>query len=240
MSARTLRITLIVLTVIGVGLATYLTYIHYANVKPLCGKGGGTCLRVQTSKYSKLAGVPVALMGLIGYIAILATLLAPDEERWRFATVALTLGGFGFSAYLTYREVFSLEEICEYCVASAVLLTILLGAVHVALPARRRTRSGSSPEPDDAPAGEQPAAAARALAAPRSRKPATQPQTPSWRGMRSFPTVHASSAGRRKPGAGPAAADVVTTDGAPEPQRRGSRSGDRPGRRSPACASCSR
>jgi uncharacterized membrane protein len=127
MSRRTLRITLIVLSVLGVALASYLTYIHYANVKPLCGRGGGTCLKVQTSQYSKLAGVPVALMGLIGYIAILGTLLSPEEERWRFATVALTLGGFGFSAYLTYREVFSLEEICEYCVSSAVLLTVMLG-----------------------------------------------------------------------------------------------------------------
>jgi uncharacterized membrane protein len=127
MSARTLRTTLIVLAVIGVALATYLTYIHYANVKPLCGRGGGSCLKVQTSQYSKLAGVPVALMGLIGYIAILGTLLAPEEERWRFATAALTLGGFGFSAYLTYREVFTLEAICEYCVGSAVLLTVMLG-----------------------------------------------------------------------------------------------------------------
>jgi uncharacterized membrane protein len=127
MSRRTLRITLIVLSVLGVALATYLTYIHYANIKPLCGRGGGTCLKVQTSQYSKLAGVPVALMGLIGYILILGTLLAPEEERWRFATAALTLGGFAFSAYLTYREVFSLEEICEYCVSSAVLLTVMLG-----------------------------------------------------------------------------------------------------------------
>jgi uncharacterized membrane protein len=127
MSRRALRITLIVLSVLGVALATYLTYIHYANIKPLCGRGGGTCLKVQTSQYSKLAGVPVALMGLIGYILILGTLLAPEEERWRFATAALTLGGFAFSAYLTYREVFSLEEICEYCVSSAVLLTVMLG-----------------------------------------------------------------------------------------------------------------
>jgi uncharacterized membrane protein len=126
MSARALRITLIVLSVIGVALATYLTYIHYANIKPLCGRGGGTCLKVQTSQYSKLAGVPVALMGLIGYIAILGTLLAPEEERWRFATAALTLGGFAFSAYLTYREVFTLHKICEWCVGSAVLMTIMV------------------------------------------------------------------------------------------------------------------
>jgi hypothetical protein len=160
MSRRTLRITLIVLTVIGIGLASYLTYIHYAHVKPLCGREGGSCLKVQTSQYSKLAGVPVALIGLLGYIAILGTLLAPEEERWRFATVALTLGGWGFSVYLTYREVFSLEAICEYCVGSAVLMTILLG-----LSTWRFLRGDEAPgpaPPDAAPSGEQPAVTASA------------------------------------------------------------------------------
>src|SRR5579871_5963699 len=125
MSARTLRITLIVLTVIGVGLATYLTYIHYANVKPLCGKGGGSCLEVQTSIYSKLAGVPVALIGLIGYVVILGSLLIPEREESRLATAAFTVVGFGFSAYLTYRELFSIHAICEWCASSAVMMTIL-------------------------------------------------------------------------------------------------------------------
>jgi uncharacterized membrane protein len=126
MSARTLRIVLIVMAVLGLGLASYLTYIHYAGIKPLCGRNGGSCEFVQTSKYSHLAGVPVALLGLIGYVLILGSLLAPDEERFRFATAALVLGGFAFSAYLTYREVYSLEAICEYCVSSAVLLTVML------------------------------------------------------------------------------------------------------------------
>ncbi len=81
---------------------------------------------MQTSRYSELAGVPVALIGLIGYVAILASLLAPDEERFRFMTAALTLGGFGFSAYLTYREVFSIHAICEECVSSAIIMTILM------------------------------------------------------------------------------------------------------------------
>jgi uncharacterized membrane protein len=114
------------MAVLGTGLAAYLTYIHYAGIKPLCGRGGGSCELVQTSKYSHLAGVPVALLGLIGYVLILGSLLAPEEERFRFATAALVLGGFAFSVYLTYREVFSLEEICEYCVSSAVLLTVML------------------------------------------------------------------------------------------------------------------
>src|ERR1700758_2002628 len=126
MSSRTLRIIMLVLTLIGLGVATYLTYVHYAGIKPAC-TAGESCTKVQTSVYSELAGVPVALMGLIGYALILITLLLPQNENTRFATVAITLGGFGFSAYLTYRELFSIHAICEWCVSSAIILTILTG-----------------------------------------------------------------------------------------------------------------
>jgi uncharacterized membrane protein len=126
MSARTLRIALIVLTALGLIVASYLTYIHYAGIKPLCGTNGGGCEIVQTSVYSKLAGVPVALIGLLGYVAILGSLLVRETETSRFATVAFTVVGFGFSAYLTYRELFSIHHICEYCVSSAVIVTILM------------------------------------------------------------------------------------------------------------------
>ncbi len=125
MSARALRITLIVLTVIGLGVASYLTYVHYSGIQPVC-TAGGNCLKVQTSIYSKLAGVPVALIGLIGYVIILASLLAPENETTRFATVAFTVVGFGFSAYLTYRELFSIHAICEWCASSAAIMTVLM------------------------------------------------------------------------------------------------------------------
>jgi uncharacterized membrane protein len=117
---------MIVLTVIGVGVATYLTYIHYAGIKPLCGRNGGGCEIVQTSQYSKLAGVPVALIGLLGYVAILGSLLVPENENSRLATVALTVVGFGFSAYLTYRELFSIHHLCEWCLSSAIIVTIIM------------------------------------------------------------------------------------------------------------------
>jgi uncharacterized membrane protein len=126
MSQRTLRIVLTVLCVLGIGIASYVTYVHYAGIKPAC-TAGESCTKVQTSVYSKLVGVPVALIGLIGYITILATLLAPETEKTRFATCALTLGGFGFSAYLTYRELFSIHAICEWCVTSAIVMTIMMG-----------------------------------------------------------------------------------------------------------------
>jgi uncharacterized membrane protein len=125
MSQRTLRIVMIVITALGLALASYLTYVHYADIKPVC-TAGGSCFKVQTSVYSKLVGVPVALMGLIGYIAVMLSLLAPEGETTRFATLVFTVGGFGFSAYLTYRELFSIHAVCEECATSAGLMTILM------------------------------------------------------------------------------------------------------------------
>ena len=153
MSRRTIRIAMIVLTVIGVGIATYVTYVHYAGIKPAC-TAGESCTKVQTSVYSELLGVPVALMGLIGYIAILASLLLPETEQTRFATLILTLGGFGFSAYLTYRELFSIHAICEWCVTSAGVMTILM-----LLSVWRFLRGDGSPQTPRIDAGEAPRAA---------------------------------------------------------------------------------
>jgi uncharacterized membrane protein len=123
--SRTLRRVMLVLAVIGIGLASYLTIIHYAGINPAC-TGGQSCIKVQTSQWSKLAGIPVALLGLIGYIGILGTLLAPDQEESRLGTLGLTVIGVGFSAYLTYRELFSIHAICEWCVSSAVIMAVLL------------------------------------------------------------------------------------------------------------------
>jgi uncharacterized membrane protein len=124
MSPRQLRLALIVLALAGAGVAGYLTYVHYAGINPVC-MTGGSCEKVQTSIYSELAGVPVALIGLLGYLAILALLFAGESETLKFATATLTLIGFAFSAYLTYREVYSIHAICEWCASSAVILTAM-------------------------------------------------------------------------------------------------------------------
>jgi uncharacterized membrane protein len=116
---------MIALGTVGLGVASYLTYIHYSGAPPVC-TAGDSCLKVQTSAYSELAGVPVALMGLIGYVAILLSLLAPESETTRFATLMFTVAGFGFSAYLTYRELFTIHAICEWCASSAGIMTILM------------------------------------------------------------------------------------------------------------------
>ena len=123
MSDRRLRQIAMVLALLGLGVAGYLTYIHYQGIKPVCGLGGD-CEKVQTSEWADLAGVPVALLGLIGYAAILATLFIEREEAL-IAGALIAFVGFGFSAYLTYRELFSIDAICPWCVSSAVIMTLL-------------------------------------------------------------------------------------------------------------------
>jgi len=123
-SDRRLRAAGLAVVLAGIGVAGYLTYVHYAGLQPFCAGGGHGCERVQSSSYARLGGVPVALLGLAGYLAIAVALLAPGE-RARLAAATLAVSGFGFSAYLTYLELFVIDAICQWCVASAVLLTLL-------------------------------------------------------------------------------------------------------------------
>jgi uncharacterized membrane protein len=123
MTDRRLRGAILALALVGLGVAAYLTYVHYEDIKPVCGLGGD-CQKVQTSRWSELGGVPVALIGLIGYTLILASLFVPGEAG-RVAGAFLALIGFAFSAYLTYRELFSIDAICPWCVVSACLMTLL-------------------------------------------------------------------------------------------------------------------
>jgi uncharacterized membrane protein len=121
-----LRVAMAGLALLGVAIAGYLTWVHYAGLKPVCLSGGGGCEKVQSSQYANVAGIPVALLGLIGYIGILASLWLRGEAGLTLG-VLLTLIGLGFSAYLTYRELFTIDAICQWCVASAVVMTILTG-----------------------------------------------------------------------------------------------------------------
>jgi uncharacterized membrane protein len=117
------RVASIVVAVIGLGIATYLTVVHYAGEAPVCAIAHG-CATVQKSDYAKLAGIPVAVLGVIGYVGILAALIR-DDENSRTAAAFLSIVGLGFSAWLTYVEVGKLDAICIWCVGSAVCMTIL-------------------------------------------------------------------------------------------------------------------
>jgi uncharacterized membrane protein len=107
----------------GLGIATYLTVVHYAGGEPVCAVAHG-CATVQQSDYAALAGVPVALLGVLGYLGVLAA-LARDGEAWRTAAAFLSLAGLAFSGWLTYVEVGILDAICIWCVGSAICMALL-------------------------------------------------------------------------------------------------------------------
>jgi len=123
MSDRALHRALLLLALVGIGIAAYLTYVHYRGLSPICAIDGG-CEKVQSSRYAKVEGVPVPLIGLIGYVAIFASLLVRGEAA-RLATAGMALGGFAFSVYLTGLELFEIRAICQWCVGSAVVMTTI-------------------------------------------------------------------------------------------------------------------
>jgi uncharacterized membrane protein len=120
------------LSLIGLGVAAYLTFIETQSVKAFCGPVGD-CNAVQNSSYAKVWGIlPVGLLGAAGYIAILAAwFVARQKWGWlsQYAPVVLFGGAlFGtiFSIYLTYLELYVILAVCIWCISSAIIITLLL------------------------------------------------------------------------------------------------------------------
>ena len=109
-----MRRAIAALALVGFAISAYLTWVHYAGVEPVC-TGISDCERVQNSEYAELVGIPVALIGMVGYAALLASLRARVELTALLAYLAVA-----FSAYLTWAELIRIEAICQWCVASAL------------------------------------------------------------------------------------------------------------------------
>lgn len=121
---RKLGAAIAFICVLGLGVAGYLTYNKIAGGKIACPVGGTGCTVVQKSEYAEFGGIPVPYLGLFGWISILLTLLIPGDIG-RAATALLGVFGFMFSIYLTYLELFVIDAICQWCVANAILMTLL-------------------------------------------------------------------------------------------------------------------
>jgi uncharacterized membrane protein len=110
----------------GIGVATYIAIAESDGGSAACLAGGGGCETVANSPYSELAGINVALIGIVGYVLLLATALLRGDPA-RIGAFALALTGFGFSVYLTYLELFVIDAVCQWCLVSAILMTVLFG-----------------------------------------------------------------------------------------------------------------
>jgi uncharacterized membrane protein len=136
----------VVLSTIGFGIAGYLTFEHYTSSTSLtCPAGGGAinCLKVTTSIYSMIHGVPVAVLGLI-FFFIMVVLQSPpawrsDRRDIRAARVVWALIGVGTALWLVYAELFKIDAICLWCsavhvVSLAVFVSTVFGTVSTSPP----------------------------------------------------------------------------------------------------------
>jgi VIT1/CCC1 family predicted Fe2+/Mn2+ transporter/uncharacterized membrane protein/thiol-disulfide isomerase/thioredoxin len=132
------------LCILGLCVAGYLTYVEIGRVEAVCGPVGD-CNTVQQSEYARLFGVlPVGALGICGYILILAAWFLGRTSGGRWNNLAdlgifgLSAFGFLFSVYLTFLEPFVIGASCLWCLASAVLMTILF---RISLPPGRAALS---------------------------------------------------------------------------------------------------
>lgn len=142
-SEATLRRSIAFVATLGIGVATYITIVESGGGAPACVAGGGGCHTVAESSYSHIAGINIAIFGIVGYVGIFLSAFFVNDLS-RLAGFGLALGGFGFSIYLTYLEIWVIEAICQWCVGSAVLMTILF----LLNAARLIGYAGTTPGPD--------------------------------------------------------------------------------------------
>ena len=134
------------LSLLGLFVSTYLYLYKIGRIGTLaCGTGA--CEAVQASTWSRFAGMEVALIGMIGYAALVLVSLASLQpamatRRWPSTTLAVLAGiGVVFTGYLTYIELFVLHAICRWCVGSAAIIVAILVVALLDLrsPSRRQT-----------------------------------------------------------------------------------------------------
>ena len=127
-----------ILALLGLGVAAYLAYVEITHVEAVCGPVG-KCNIVQSSPYAQILGIPIAVLGLLNYLAVIVLWTGQKLPAARWANVSalallgLSLFGTFFSIYLTCLELFVIHAICAWCLSSAVItmLLMLLSAIPI-------------------------------------------------------------------------------------------------------------
>ncbi|MBL6962135.1 MAG: vitamin K epoxide reductase family protein [Anaerolineales bacterium] len=127
---KKLSIIALAAAIIGALDAAYLTWVKLSHNEVLCAPGIGDCYTVNTSRYSELYGIPVAIFGLATFLLIIAILVLEPrlpflEENGSLILFGISLIGVIYSAYLSYLEEFVIHAWCPYCVLSAIVITII-------------------------------------------------------------------------------------------------------------------
>ena len=119
----------IALVLIGMAVSIYMTVYKLTDNSSMC-LGSGDCSVVNASQYSEVNGIPVAVIGLAGYGAILVLLWLGRrggyfDENGPLLIFGLSLTGFLFNIYLIYVELFLIKAFCPFCITSQVAMTLI-------------------------------------------------------------------------------------------------------------------
>ena len=127
--------TTLVLNLVGLGTSAYLTYEHFTGSTTLACPENATvnCAKVTESSWSSLLGIPVAPLGLLFFVAMVALCLPSVLRRGSVALdrvrLALSAVGLGFALYLVWAELFQIHAICLWCTVAHVAAFLLFAAV---------------------------------------------------------------------------------------------------------------
>jgi uncharacterized membrane protein len=122
----------IIISLLGLFDAAYLTFVHYKHIIPPCSISGSKCEDVLTSQYATIGPIPIALLGVAFYLTVIVLLFVFLETKQKlFVTLAwiLTILGVFAAIALLYIQAFVLHAYCQYCVASEIVDFAMFGTV---------------------------------------------------------------------------------------------------------------
>jgi len=119
----------IALSILGLLVSIYMTIYKLTDNDKMC-IGSGGCSVVNSSRYSEVSGIPVAVLGIAGYVAILAVLLFERrnnffEQNGTMLLFGLSITGFLFTVWLIYVEIALIKALCPFCLTSQAAMTII-------------------------------------------------------------------------------------------------------------------
>lgn len=119
----------VALTVIGLLVSIYMTIYKITDNEGMC-LGSGDCAAVNASRFSEVNGIPVAVIGMVGYAAILAVHVLEKrsmffEKNGTLLIFGMGLTGFLFNVWLIYVEIALIKAFCPFCVTSQIAMTLI-------------------------------------------------------------------------------------------------------------------
>jgi uncharacterized membrane protein len=132
------NIIALVASIIGFFDSAYLTIIKFTHTPIYCTPGLGNCETVQNSQWSTIWGIPIALLGALSYLVLIVCFVfekrVPYLKQYsQYLIFGTSFFGFLFSLYLTYLELFVIHAICQWCILSAICMTVVFVATLIRL-----------------------------------------------------------------------------------------------------------